>query len=88
MTAFQATIYIMPRPELLDPQGKATLLGLHNLGFADITQARIGKQIELQLQAQDAEAAHAQVESACKKLLANPVIEQYHIELTELIEGQ
>jgi phosphoribosylformylglycinamidine synthase subunit PurS len=82
--AFQATIHIMPRPELLDPQGKATLLGLHNLGFEDISQARIGKQVELTIDVATEAEATEQVEAACKKLLANPVIEQYHFELKEL----
>lgn len=82
--SYQATIHIMPRPELLDPQGKATLLGLHNLGFDAIGQARIGKRIELHLDTEDEAAARTMVESACKKLLANPVIEQYTYELQVL----
>ncbi len=78
---FNATIYIMPRKEILDPQGKATLLGLHNLGFGQVSQVRIGKQVTLQLDAENQAAAEALVEETCKKLLANPVIEQYEYKL-------
>jgi len=81
---YKATIHIMPRPELLDPKGKATLLGLHNLGFNPIKTVRIGKQIELHLEAEDADKADEQIHTACKKLLVNPVIEQYYFELEEL----
>ena len=81
---FKATIHIMPRPEILDPQGKATLHGLHNLGFSQVDQVRIGKQVEVALEATDAEAATASLDEACKKLLANPVIEQYQFELTAI----
>ncbi|GAB4404052.1 MAG: phosphoribosylformylglycinamidine synthase subunit PurS [Bacteroidia bacterium] len=81
---FQATIHIMPRPEILDPQGKATLLGLHNLGFDSIETARIGKRIEVALDARDEADAAATVDEACRKLLANLVIERYSFELQVL----
>lgn len=81
---FKATIHIMPRPEILDPQGKATLHGLHNLGFAQVEAVRIGKQVEVTVEADNTEAAKTTLEDACKKLLANPVIEQYHFDLTEI----
>lgn len=81
---FKATIHIMPRPEILDPQGKATLHGLHNLGFAQVEAVRIGKQVEVTVEAENAQAAKTTLEDACKKLLANPVIEQYHFDLTEI----
>ena len=74
----------MPRKEILDPQGKASLHGLHNLGLGAITEARIGKRIELQLEAETREGAVASVEEACKKLLANTVIEQYDYEIVAL----
>ncbi|MDP5169413.1 MAG: phosphoribosylformylglycinamidine synthase subunit PurS [Bacteroidia bacterium] len=80
---FKAIIHIMPRPEILDPQGKATLHGLHNLGFSQVEQVRIGKQVEITVEADDAESARASLEEACRKLLANPVIEQFRFELTE-----
>lgn len=71
----------MPREEILDPQGKATLSGLHNLGFDNIDQVRIGKRIEIEIEAASREMAEASVNEACKKLLANTVIEQYEFEL-------
>ncbi len=74
----------MPRPELLDPKGKATLLGLHNLGFDPIEAVRIGKQIELRLEAEDHDSASEYINNACKKLLVNSIIEQYHFELQEV----
>lgn len=81
---YKATIHIMPRPELLDPKGKATLLGLHNLGFDPIKTVRMGKQIELRLEAEDYDSASEYINNACKKLLVNPIIEQYHFELQEV----
>ncbi len=80
---FTATIHIMPRPEILDPQGKATLHGLHNLGFSQMEQVRIGKRIELSLDAEDEQAAKANIEEACRKLLANPIVEQFRYEFKE-----
>ena len=62
----------MPRPELLDPQGKATLLGLQNLGFGQMDRIRIGKRIELDIVSDSKENADQQVREACKKLLVNP----------------
>lgn len=81
---FRANINIMPRPELLDPQGKATTLGLKNLGFDQVNDLRIGKRIQLELEATDRSAAEAQVDDACKKLLANLIMESYEFELEEL----
>lgn len=81
---FRAHINIMPRPELLDPQGKATTLGLQNLGFDNVGDLRIGKRIQLDLEAADQAAAEAQVEEACKKLLANLIMESYEFQLEEL----
>lgn len=80
---FNATIHIMPRSEILDPQGKATLQGLNKLGFTGIQDARIGKRIELRIEAADRDSAAEQLKSACVRLLANPVVEQYHFELQE-----
>jgi phosphoribosylformylglycinamidine synthase subunit PurS len=72
----------MPRREILDPQGKASLLGLHNLGFEEVSGLRIGKRIELEVSADDEAHARARVEEACRKLLANTIIEQYQFDLT------
>lgn len=71
----------MPRAEILDPQGKATLMGLKNLGLEQLDHVRIGKRIELHVEAGSVEEAQTQVDTACKKLLVNPIIEQYKVEL-------
>ncbi len=83
MSTYKAIVQIMPRKEILDPQGKATLLGLHNLGIENMDEVRVGKRIELTLTALSSSEAQQQVEAACKKLLVNPIIEQYQIDLEE-----
>ena len=81
---FRATINIMPRPELLDPQGKATTLGLQNLGFDNMDNLRIGKRIALEIEANTKTEAESKVDEACKKLLANLIMESYEFQLEEL----
>ena len=71
----------MPLKELLDPQGKAVLGGLGNLGMSGIEDVRIGKNISLQIEAPTKEAAQQLAEQASKKLLANPVMEYFEIEI-------
>jgi len=79
---YTAEINVMPLPELLDPQGKAVLLGLHNLGIDNAASVRIGKHITLDLEAADEQTARSMVEKACGKLLTNPIMEGYTYELT------
>lgn len=81
---FKAEIDIMPHDALLDPQGKAVQAGLQNLGLTGVDQVRVGKHISINLEAASAEAAHAAVEEACKKLLANLIVERYHFEIAAL----
>jgi phosphoribosylformylglycinamidine synthase len=81
---FRAHINIMPRPELLDPQGKATTSGLKTMGFTAIDNLRIGKRISLEIEAKDAAEAGARVDEACQKLLANLIMESYEVELVAL----
>ena len=69
----------MPLKELLDPQGKAVMTGLGNLGLQSIEDVRIGKNISLQVEANSAEEAKKIAEEASKKLLANPVMEYFEI---------
>ena len=71
----------MPLKELLDPQGKAVMGGLLNLGLTGIEEVRIGKHITLQIEAESEDAAKQIAEEASKKLLANPVMEFYEIEM-------
>ena len=80
---FVAEIDIMPRPELLDPQGKAVLLGLEHLGLDQVNDVRIGKHITLQLEAETEEIAREKVEKACNKLLANLIMESFTYELRQ-----
>ena len=79
---FVAEIKVMPLKELLDPQGKAVMGGLSNLGIKTISDVRIGKLIQLQIDAPDEAAAKGIAEEAGKKLLANPVMEEYTIEIS------
>jgi len=74
---FTAEIDIMPRPELLDPQGKAVMLGLEHLGLEQVGNVRIGKHIRLELEAENEQLAQEKVEKACKQLLANLIMESY-----------
>lgn len=81
---FVAKINVMPKKEILDPQGKAVKLGLGNLGLKNIEDVRIGKHITMEVQAASHDEAMAEVELACKKLLANLIMESYEFELEEV----
>lgn len=74
-------VKVMPLKELLDPQGKAVMGGLSNLGMTDIRDVRVGKNITLQVEASDASAAIAIAEEAAKKLLANQVMEYFEVRI-------
>ncbi|NJM35547.1 MAG: phosphoribosylformylglycinamidine synthase subunit PurS [Rhodomicrobium sp.] len=78
----KAKIHITLKSGVLDPQGKAIEGALRGLGFATVAGARQGKVIELTLAETDETTARARVEEMCKKLLANPVMENYAIELS------
>lgn len=78
-----AHINVMPLKELLDPQGKAVNSSLHNLGLSQVRDVRIGKHITLHIEAASREEAEAIATEACKKLLANPVMESFDFTLTE-----
>ncbi|GMV77989.1 MAG: phosphoribosylformylglycinamidine synthase subunit PurS [Chitinophagaceae bacterium] len=78
---FQVQIKVMPLKELLDPQGKAVQNGLNNLGLNNVNDVRVGKHITLQIEAANEQAAIAVADEAGKKLLANPVMEYFEIEL-------
>lgn len=76
-------INVMPHKALLDPQGKAVANGLKSIGINQIDQVRVGKRIILDLEASNTADAEAIAENACKKLLANQVMEYYEIHVTE-----
>lgn len=78
---FKAQIDIMPMEELLDPQGKVVTHSLHNLGLSGIENVRIGKHINLFVDAADEAQANEQVNSACKQLLANLIMERFSFKL-------
>ena len=77
----KARVHIRLKDGVLDPQGKAIGNALHGLGFNDVGEVRQGKMIELDVAASDPAAARARVEAMCQQLLANPVIENYAIEI-------
>ncbi len=76
---FTAQVKVMPLKELLDPQGKAVMGGLSNLGLTGIQDVRIGKNITLQINAANASEAKRIAEDAAKKLLANQVMEMFEV---------
>ena len=76
---YSVQVKVMPLKELLDPQGKAVMGGLQNLGLKNVNDVRIGKNITLQVEAQSLEQAKEIAEEASKKLLANPVMEYFEI---------
>lgn len=79
-----AHINVMPQKALLDPQGRAVTASMKNLQLAEIENVRIGKHITLEINADSTDAANEKVELACKKLLANPIMETYQFKLEEL----
>lgn len=78
---YTAHINVMPLKELLDPQGKAVNSSLHNLGLTQVQDVRIGKHITLQIEAGSESEANQMAQEACKKLLANPVMEAFDFTL-------
>ncbi|WP_121354519.1 phosphoribosylformylglycinamidine synthase subunit PurS [Flavisolibacter nicotianae] len=76
---YSVQVHVMPLKELLDPQGKAVLGGLKNLGLGAVEDVRVGKHISLQVEAASEAEAKSLAEEASKKLLANPVMEFYEI---------
>lgn len=76
---YTVQVKIMPLKELLDPQGKAVMSGLQNLGLQGVDDVRIGKNVSLRIDAGSAEEARKLAEEASKKLLANPVMEYFEI---------
>ena len=75
----KATVLVRPKPGILDPQGQAVESSLRHLGFA-VAEARVGKLVELEVDADDEVEARTQLERMCEQLLANPLIESYEIE--------
>jgi phosphoribosylformylglycinamidine synthase PurS subunit len=78
----RATVLVRPKQGILDPQGQAVESSLRQLGFS-VDEARIGRVVDLEVEATDPAAARAEVERMCQQLLANPLIESYEIEVAE-----
>ncbi|HZS24564.1 MAG TPA: phosphoribosylformylglycinamidine synthase subunit PurS [Gaiellaceae bacterium] len=76
----KATVLVRPKQGILDPQGAAVENALAHLGFS-VSAARVGTVVDLEVDAADADAARTQVEQMCERLLANPLIESYEVEI-------
>ena len=76
----RATVLVRPKQGILDPQGDAVESALGHLGFS-VSEARVGKVVDLEVDASDATEARAQVERMCEQLLANPLIESFEVEI-------
>ena len=81
---YTVEVKIMPLKNLLDPQGKAVMGGLQNLGINNVADVRVGKHIDLQIDADSEQAAKEISEEAAKKLLANAVMEMYEINVNPI----
>jgi phosphoribosylformylglycinamidine synthase len=76
-------IFVSLKPGVLDPQGKAIERSLHSLGYAEVRDVRMGKYLEINLEKDSRENVEARVREMCDKLLANPVIEDYRVDIEE-----
>ena len=79
----RVVVDVMPKPEILDPQGKAVLGALPRLGFEGVTEVRQGKRFELEIEGDLTEARLAEVEKMAETLLSNPVIEDYAVRVLD-----
>jgi len=84
MATYLAHVNVMLRPVINDPQGLAVKDGLHSLGFEGVSTVRVGKRVDITLDATSAEDAETQVREMCRQLLANPVIEDFEVSVTEV----
>ena len=80
---FLARVYVTPKPTVNDPQGLTIRGGLQSLGFDSVESVRAGKYLEIRVDGEDQAQAEARVTEMCRKLLANPVIEDFRFELEE-----
>ena len=81
---FKAEIDVMPHDALLDPQGKAVTNSMKNVGLPEIESVRIGKHIRLFVEAESLESANSKVDEACKKMLANQIMESYSFSVAQV----
>ncbi len=85
---FLAKIYVTLKPTVNDPQGETVLGALKSLGFNSVDSVRVGKYMELKVAEGERKQAERRVREMCDKLLANPVIEEFHFELQEMPDNQ
>jgi len=88
VSRYLARVTVMLKPLVNDPQGLAVRDGLHALGFDGVESVRVGKRIEVTLAAADAAEAEARARAMCDQLLANPVIEEFRVEVTGAPEAE
>ena len=87
MSQYRLEIRVKPRPGLLDPQGKAIHHSLNSLGWQAVSDVRVGKAIYIDIDAESAASAMEAAEAMCRKLLANPVTEDYEVSMVGEMEG-
>ena len=80
---YLAKVYVTLKPTVNDPQGLTIAGGLHSLGFSTVKSVRAGKYMEILLDETDSSAAEAKMQEMCRKLLANPIIENFRFDLEE-----
>ena len=86
MSRFRLEIRVVARPGLLDPEGKAIQSALHSLDYEQVHEVRVGKLLYLNIEAASGEDAREGAEAMCKRLLANPVTEDFEIDVREAVE--
>ncbi len=83
---FLARVYVVLKPTVSDPQGNTIAAGLRQMDFTSVRSVRAGKYMEIRLDGENEEEAGRTVDAMCEKLLANPVIEEYHYDLERVSE--
>ncbi len=86
MSRFRLEIRVTPRPGLLDPEGKAIQHALHSLDYEQVRDVRVGKLLYVNVEAASSEEAREGAEAMCRRLLANPVTEDFEIDVREAAE--
>ncbi|MDE3001672.1 MAG: phosphoribosylformylglycinamidine synthase subunit PurS [Gemmatimonadota bacterium] len=87
MSQYRLEVRVKPRPGLLDPQGKAIHHSLNSLGWEGVSDIRVGKAIYVDMEADSPDAALEAAEAMCRKLLANPVTEDFEVSMVGELEG-
>lgn len=83
MSRYRVEIHVTPRPGILDPEGKAIHHALRSLGYDGVQEVRVGKAIDVDVDAESEAEAREQADEMCRKLLANPVTEDYEVRVVE-----